>query len=88
MKPAAGRRGATPLDRVPIGAGRPVVGVGAPYRADLALEGIRPGAVLRVSATAPFGGPVVVRIGRARVAVPRAVARTVEVSVEAVPEQT
>lgn len=38
---------------------------------DLALEGIHPGSELTVRTRAPLGGPVVVNVGRARVAVPR-----------------
>ncbi len=72
---------ATPLDRIPIGSGGRVVRVGAAFREDLASEGIRPGAELSVSAAAPFGGPLVVLVGRARVAVATSVARTVDVSV-------
>lgn len=72
---------ATPLDRIPIGSGGRVVRVGAAFREELASEGIRPGAELSVSAAAPFGGPLVVLVGRARVAVARPVAGTVDVSI-------
>ena len=72
---------AMPLDRIPIGTGGRVVSVGAAFREELAGEGIRPGVEVSVSAAAPFGGPVVVIVGRARVALARSVARTVDVSI-------
>ncbi len=40
----------------------------------LAAEGLRPGEVLEVESRLPLGGPVVVRLGRARVALARRVA--------------
>jgi Fe2+ transport system protein FeoA len=71
----------TPLDRFPVGSGGRVVGVGPAFREELAGEGIRPGADLTVSAAPIFGGPLVVLVGRARVALARSVAGTVDVSV-------
>jgi Fe2+ transport system protein FeoA len=46
---------------------------------DLAREGIRIGSEVLVQARVPLGGPIVVRLGRARVAVPRAIASQVRV---------
>lgn len=46
---------------------------------ELALEGILPGAVLRVAARTPLGGPVIVEVGRVRVAVAAALAAAVTV---------
>lgn len=46
---------------------------------DLAREGIRIGSDVVVQARVPLGGPIVVRLGRARVAVPRAIASQVMV---------
>ena len=69
------------LDRIPVGAGGRVASVGADHRADLAREGLRAGTDLTVASAAPFGGPLVLRVGRARVALARSVARSVEVSV-------
>lgn len=40
----------------------------------LAAEGLQAGDAIRVEARLPLGGPVVVRIGRARVALARSVA--------------
>ncbi len=70
----------TSLDRLPIGRPGRVVSVGPAFRDELAGEGVRPGTALSVSAAAPFGGPLVVLVGRARVAVARSVAATVAVS--------
>jgi Fe2+ transport system protein FeoA len=55
--------------------------VGPAHRADLAHEGVRAGVHLSVSSAAPFGGPLVLQVGHARVAVARSVARTVDVTV-------
>lgn len=67
------------LDRVPAGQSSVVRAVDDEARDELAQHGIVPGVVLRSETRAPFGGPVVVRIGRARVAVGRAAARRVRV---------
>ena len=69
-----------PLHRIAPGSGGRVASVGAAHRAELAREGVRPGADLSVSAAAPFDGPLVLRIGRARVALARSVAATVNVT--------
>jgi Fe2+ transport system protein FeoA len=73
---------ALPLDHLPVGGGGRVVSVGPAFRDELAGEGVRPGADLSVSAAAPFGGPLVVLVGQARVALARSVAGTVHVAVE------
>ena len=63
-----------PLARLPVGARSRVVAV-SPDDADrLAAEGLHRGDVLEVEAMLPLGGPVVVRLGRARIAVARRVA--------------
>jgi protoporphyrinogen/coproporphyrinogen III oxidase len=49
----------------------------------LAGDGIRVGANVEVLASAPLGGALIVRVGRARIAVPRAIAAGIEV--ESVP---
>ncbi len=69
------------LDQVAVGLGGRVVSVGPAHRADLAHEGVRAGVHLSVTSAAPFGGPLVLRVGHARVALARSVARTVEVAV-------
>ncbi|MEW5990621.1 MAG: protoporphyrinogen oxidase [Chloroflexota bacterium] len=81
---AAVGAGSTSLDALPIGAGARVVSVAADHAAELALEGVVPGTIVAVASRAPLGGPLVVGVGRARVAVARSVASTV--AVEPAPE--
>jgi len=71
----------TPLDRLAPGNGGRVASVGPAHRAELAREGVRPGVDLSVASAAPFDGPLVLHLGRARVALDRSVARTVEMTV-------
>ena len=66
------------LDALSVGASATVALVGAEHAFQLAREGIAPGCRLAVEASAPFGGPLIVRVGRARVAVARRVARSIE----------
>lgn len=69
-----------PLDQLPVGAGATVVRIETVHRDELAVEGLRPGTRIDVAAAAPLGGPLVVSVGRARVAVARSVARTIHVA--------
>jgi len=63
-----------PLARLPVGAHTRVISV-PPEDADrLAAEGLHRGDSLEVVAQLPLGGPVVARLGRARVAIARTVA--------------
>ena len=86
--PTTGRRRATRRPRLPpsrsTGSSRGTAGgspaSGRSHRAELAREGIQPGADLTVASAAPFGGPLVLQVGRARVALARSVAGTVEMS--------
>ncbi len=66
-----------PLSRVAIGWRRVVVTVDGPDREELGREGVLPGCVVVVAARTPLGGPVVVELGRARVALSAAVAAQV-----------
>ncbi len=77
--PAGSSPGGT-LDRVATGSGAWVLSVGSDHRDELSAEGLRPGVRVDVDSAAPLGGPLVVSVGRARVALARAVARTVVVS--------
>jgi Fe2+ transport system protein FeoA len=70
------------LDALPVGQSARVVAIDGEHHADLALEGVLPGTTVVVSSRSPLGGPLVVGIGRARVAVARSVASQVEVSLE------
>lgn len=67
------------LDRLRIGDRASVAGVGEDHRATLAREGIEIGSNIVVEASAPFGGPLVVGLDRARIALARSVARTIHV---------
>jgi len=70
-----------PLSRLPVGGRSRVVTV-PPEDADrLAAEGLHRGDALEVEAILPLGGPVVVRLGRARVAIARRVAAGILVEV-------
>jgi oxygen-dependent protoporphyrinogen oxidase len=70
------------LDALPVGQSARVVAIDGEHHADLALEGVLPGTTVVVSSRSPLGGPLVVGIGRARVAVARSVASQVAVSIE------
>ena len=70
------------LDALPVGQSARVVAIDGEHHADLALEGLLPGTTVSVSSRSPLGGPLVVGIGRARVAVARSVASQVAVAVE------
>lgn len=71
-----------PLASVAPGWSARVVGVPDRDAARLAAEGLRPGDHLEVEARLPLGGPVIVRLGRARVAVARSVAAGILVTAE------
>lgn len=73
------------LSDVPRGVMARVVDIRPARRCTLAAHGIRPGARLQVDGDAPFGGPRIVRLGRARLAVSRVVAADVSVVVDAEP---
>jgi len=67
---ASAQRG-TPVD---------VLAIGSAAAAQVMVHGIRPGARVVVEGDAPFGGPRIVRVGRARVAIDRGVARAIAVA--------
>lgn len=81
-RPVAARR---TLAESPPGSQVRVAHVDVAHAARLAFHGLFPGTALTVERDAPFGGPRIVRIGGARVALARAVARTIDV--EPVPDQ-
>ena len=62
------------LADLPLGARSRVVAVPPGEVARLAAEGLHRGDTLEVDVVLPLGGPVVVRLGRARVAIGRSVA--------------
>jgi Fe2+ transport system protein FeoA len=57
------------LARVPAGVAVRVVAVDPAHAGELARDGLLPGVVLAVASRTPLGGPVVVTLGRARLAV-------------------
>lgn len=57
-----------PLSRVAVGEPRTVVRVVGPARDELEREGLLPGSEVSVIARTPLGGPVIVRLGRTRLA--------------------
>ncbi len=58
-----------PLSRVPVGRRRRVLSVEGPARAELEREGVLPGTTVVVTTRTPFGGPLVVEVGRTRLAI-------------------
>lgn len=66
-----------PLSRVPVGERRRITAVDGPARAELEREGLLAGSIVRVAGRTPLGGPVIVEIGRTRVAVAAQVAAAV-----------
>jgi len=66
-----------PLSSAPVGWRRVVERVDGPDRADLEREGVLPGTVVVVTARTPLGGPLVVEVGRARLALSSRVASQV-----------
>jgi Fe2+ transport system protein FeoA len=80
-RPAATIEGpALTLDRLPAGARARVVAVGQLHATELLREGLLPGADVAIRSTAPLGGPVIVEVGQATVAVARAIAAVITVA--------
>jgi Fe2+ transport system protein FeoA len=67
-----------PLSRVPVGGRRLVLAVQGSARAELEREGLLPGSVVVVAARTPAGGPVIVELGRARIALSADIAAQVD----------
>ncbi len=67
-----------------IGARQRVTGLSSAVAVELVRHGITAGCTVVVDAVAPFGGPIIVRVGRARIAIPRATAAHVSVEPVAV----
>ena len=66
---------AVPLHTLPIGRRARVLEVPASAVAALEAEGVTPGVLLEMETRQPLGGPVVVRAGRARLALALPIAR-------------
>jgi len=67
------------LAQLPVGARSRVIALASEDADRLAGEGLHRGDSLEVETILPFGGPVVVRLGRARVAIARQVAARIVV---------
>ncbi|HET9435493.1 MAG TPA: protoporphyrinogen oxidase [Candidatus Limnocylindrales bacterium] len=67
------------LDALPVGRAARIVSVAGEHGPELALEGVLPGTSVSIASRAPLGGPVVIGVGRARVAVARKVAARIAV---------
>ena len=59
------------LDQLTVGHTAVVVGVEGPAAQELLHEGIAPGVTVAIESRTPLGGPLIVRVGRSRVAVAR-----------------
>jgi Fe2+ transport system protein FeoA len=68
----------TPLSNTPVGWRRVITGIDGPDRSELEREGILVGSVVVVAARTPLGGPLVVELGRARLALSTKVAAQVQ----------
>jgi Fe2+ transport system protein FeoA len=66
---------AVPLHSLAAGRSARIVEVPAGAAAALAAEGLVPGDLLEIETRQPFGGPVVVRVGHARIALALRIAR-------------
>jgi len=75
--PSASADEPIPLSRVAVGWRRVVTTVDGSAHDELGREGVVPGCVVVVAARTPLGGPVVVEVGRARVALSAGVAAQV-----------
>jgi Fe2+ transport system protein FeoA len=71
-----------PLSRVPVGGRCTIVTVGEAVRAELEREGLLPGSEVVVASRTPFGGPMIVELGRARLALAVSVAAQVEIGTQ------
>jgi Fe2+ transport system protein FeoA len=66
--PSADGEPLLPLSRAPVGWRRVVAHVDGPDRPELEREGVLPGSIVVVTARTPLGGPLIVELGRARLA--------------------
>jgi len=67
------------LDRLTVGHAAVVVGVEGPAAHELLHEGIAPGVTVTIESRTPLGGPLIVRVGRSRVAVARPAACDIQI---------
>jgi Fe2+ transport system protein FeoA len=77
LVPGPGVPDPIPISHVAVGWRRIVTSVDGPARAELEREGVLPGSPIVVTARTPLGGPVIVELGRTRIAFASAVAAQV-----------
>ena len=70
---------ALPLSSLATGRSARIVGMPADAAAALAAEGFAVGDLLEIETRQPFGGPFVVRVGHARLAIAARIAREIVV---------
>jgi Fe2+ transport system protein FeoA len=69
------------LADLPLGVAATVVDIDPAHAGQLAAHGLRSGSAVLVDDDAPFGGPRIVRLGAARLALARSVTRMVRIRV-------
>jgi Fe2+ transport system protein FeoA len=67
-----------PLSKAPVGCRRVIIRIDGQDRAELEREGILAGSEVVVAARTPLGGPLIVEVGRARLALSAGIAAQVE----------
>lgn len=72
-----------PLSRAAVGESRIISRVVGPARDELEREGLMPGSEVSVIARTPLGGPVIVQLGRTRLALSVNVAAQVATTADA-----
>lgn len=75
-------RHASTLDALAAGESGRIVRIDAEHRARLLAHGVVPGSSLVVERAGRFGGPCIVGVGSARVAIAAAVGRTIQVELD------
>ena len=71
-----------PLSRVLAGERRVIVSLSGSSRDELEQEGLLPGSVVVVRTRTPLGGPIIVELGRTRLALSTDVAQRVSTTAE------
>jgi len=67
-----------PITKAPVGWRLVITGIDGPDRPELEREGVLTGSVVVVAARTPLGGPLVVELGRARLALSARVAEQIK----------
>jgi Fe2+ transport system protein FeoA len=86
LLPPAEEAGPVPLSLAAVGASRVIRAVDGPARDELGREGLLPGSVVVVRARTPLGGPLVIELGRTRIALSADVAAAISTVAAPVPD--